>query len=200
LAGEDFNRLCDAADNGRGQEDKTPSCWRVSGAFDLSPQQAAVLQELCRYRDRVARSMNRPLFKVLNDATLLAIAQTNPKNLNDLASLPGMSGHQVERHGPRLLEAVQRGLASEPLHPPRLPRPNGHFMDRTEALRNWRKNAAIKMGVKSDVVLPRDLLSIIAEQNPHQIEDLAALLQDSPWRLQHFGAQILAVLAPMQHS
>ena len=54
------------------------------GAGDLLPRQAAVLLELCRYRDQVAASLNRPLFKVIGDATLLSIAAALPRSLDDL--------------------------------------------------------------------------------------------------------------------
>ena len=47
------------------------------------------------------------------------------------------------------------------------------------------------MGVSSDVVLPRDLLFSVAESNPSSTEDLAKLLKDVPWRMEHFGRQIL---------
>jgi hypothetical protein len=51
------------------------------------------------------------------------------------------------------------------------------------------------MGVKSDVVLPRDLMTAIAEQNPRNMEDLGGVLEEVPWRLKNFGGQILQVLA-----
>ncbi|HLE51026.1 MAG TPA: ribonuclease D, partial [Anaerolineales bacterium] len=70
LALEDFNRLRYV--NGRDPEETPEACWRVSGVNELSPQQTAVLQELCRYREHVAKSINRPLFKVISDRTLLA--------------------------------------------------------------------------------------------------------------------------------
>ena len=193
LAAEDFYRITTV--NGNAAEDRSADCWRISGSFDLEPQQAAVLLELCHYRDKVARSINRPLFKVLNDHTLLEIALNTPKSLDQLGRLPGMTRGQVDRHGYALLAAVQRGLHSEPAYPPRLPRPNEQFLERVEALRRWRKAAAEAMGVKSDVILPRDLLFGIAEHNPRSPQELSALLQHVPWRLERFGPQILAAIS-----
>ena len=195
LANEDFSRLTTVNGvNGRDTEEKGPDCWRIRGSYDLEPQQAAILMELCRYRERVARAQNRPLFKVINDRTLLAIAQAAPQNLKELGRLPGMSRKQVERHGNALLAATQRGLQAEPIYPPRPPRPDEQFLERVEALRRWRKNTAQGMGVKSDVVLPRDLLYKIAEVNPRHPDDMEDLLDEVPWRLAHFGEQILGVL------
>jgi ribonuclease D len=192
LAQEDFLRLCRM--NGHSSEEREVDCWRVRGASDLSPQQAAVLNELCHYRDQVARSLNRPWFKVLNDQTLIDIAFDLPLDFSALARVPGMNPGQIRRHGTGLLEAVRRGLAAEPLYPPRYPRPDEAYLQRLDALRNWRKQAALEKGVPSDVILPRDLLTELAERNPRREEDMQAILQDVPWRMEHFGSQILNVL------
>jgi ribonuclease D len=197
LASEDFRRLSiirfEGVNANPGEAEEV-NPWRVSGAYDLEPQQAAVLMEVCRYREGKARSMDRPLFKVIGDKTLLAIAAESPASLEQLGRIKGMSAGQVRRHGRSLLKAVRRGMGSKPLYPPRQPRPDEGYMARLEALRDWRKYTARRMGVKSDVVLPRDLLERLAAQNPCDPGTLARALHDVPWRLERFGDQILAVL------
>lgn len=195
LAREDFIRSTEVNGNGRTPEDRSIDCWRVSGSYDLEPQKAAVLIELCRYRDKVARSQNRPLFKVLNDQTLLEIAAMLPQTLDHLSQVQGMTRGQIERHGRELLDAVQRGLEAEPAFPPRSPRPNEDYLDRLEALRRWRKETALEMGVKSDVILPRDLLVALAENNPRHSKELEQVLGGVPWRLERFGSEILNILS-----
>jgi ribonuclease D len=192
LACEDFRRLC--ALNGHFPEDGPEACWGVNGAYDLTPQKAAVLQAVCEYRTDVARNLDRPLFKVLGDETILSIAAACPTRLDELRKLPGMSDRQIQRHGRALLAVVQRGLHAPPIHPPRPSRPDEQFLGRVDALKEWRKETARRLGVESDVVLPRNLLYEIAEQNPGQPKDLAALLNGVPWRLEHFGSQILQAL------
>jgi ribonuclease D len=195
LACEDFHRISKVQLNGRLPEDEAAKCWRVSGSHELDPQQAAVLLELCAYREDVARSLDRPVFKVINNHTLLAIANETPQDLRELGRLPGMSRGQVERHGRSLLAAVQRGLQRDPIYPPRTMRPSEAYMDRLEGMRRWRKSTAQKMGVKSDVIMPRDLLNRIAEHNPSSLQELGEILHEVPWRLDHFGSQILQVLS-----
>ena len=170
-------------------------CWRVSGSYDLAPQRAAVLLELCRYRDRQARNLNRPLFKIIGDKTLLEIATRTPSDLVQLAQVRGMSDKQIRRHGKPVLQAVQRGLASKPIYPPRPPRPDDGYLSRLDALREWRRQTARNMGLKSDVVLPRDLLLQLAKDDPKNQEQLANTLNDTPWRLEHFGEQILKAIS-----
>jgi ribonuclease D len=193
LALEDFSRLCHV--DGHVPENHGNECWRISGAYDLKPQNAAVLREICRYRDKVARSINRPRFKVIGDKTLLAIAEACPDSLSKLELIPGMSPRQMERHSEALLKAVARGQKAKPIRPPKTPRPNDGFLDRLEVLRKWRKMTAREMGVKSDVVLPRDLMFTIAERNPNDYDDLVSIMSDVPWRMERFGDQILEAIS-----
>jgi ribonuclease D len=192
LANEDFGRLRHV--NGRSPENQPDACWRVSGSYDLSGQEAAVLQELCRYRDQVARSLNRPLFKVIGDRALLGIAKVAPGDVRDLNRSGLLSPRQLQRHGEALVRAVRRGLKAEPIYPPRSPRPEDAYLGRLDALREWRKRKGRDLGVSSDVVIPRDLMYTLVEENPQDADTLAQVMKDVPWRLDRFGDEILAVL------
>jgi ribonuclease D len=193
LAEEDFRRLPNV--NGRDPEEGEEAWWRINGSYDLPPQQAAILQELCRYRDRVARTINRPIFKIIGDRALLEIAKAAPRNFSALQKVATLHPRIIQRHGEALLRAVRRGLSAGPIFPPRSPRPNDQYLARLEALRLWRKTTAQQMGVGSDVVMPRDLLYILAGENPRSREELANILNQAPWRLERFGDDLLKLLA-----
>ena len=200
LAEEDFKRLClvsnRLAENGtvRNAEIANGNCWRIKGARDLDPQQAAVLQELNNYRDQTARGRDLPVFKVIGDATLLAIATACPASLPELKQIKGMTDNQVRRHGRALLEAVHRGLKARPIRPKRNQRPDDQYLSRLEALRQWRKATAQEIEVKSDMVLPRDIMQELAAEAPQTRKALRAIMRETPWRYKHFGEQILKVL------
>jgi ribonuclease D len=194
LAEEDFTRLASLEGNGRSQEVKPVEWWQVRGANELDPAQAGILQELCRYRETVARASDRPLFKVINDHTLVAIAETSPRTLSQLSHVPGMTRGQVNRHGQQILKAVQQGKkvkAQPPQHPPR---PNEAYQERMERLRRWRKETAEKRGVPSDVVMPKDILEALAGRAPATMQELGEVMELFPWRLEQFGEQILIVI------
>jgi ribonuclease D len=142
----------------------------------------------------VARRQNRPLFKVMGDKTLIAIAASLPESREQLREIPGMNQRQIEKHGEGVLEAVRQGLQDKPINPPHNPRPADDYLERLDQLKDWRKRTARKLGVESDVVLPRDLLLAIAERNPGCRSDLAEVLEGAPWRLAHYGDQILKML------
>jgi ribonuclease D len=192
LAAEDFQRLCDVdlpvLDNG------VDLCWRVAGGHELDHQQLAVIQELCRYRDRQAQQADVPPFKIFGGDTLLQIAQTCPISLEELRSIPGMTVRKLERHGEALLKAVQVGMQADPVYRPSNHRPDGDFLQRIELLRAWRKKTGQAMGVESDVILPRDVLEAIAQANPHSLAELAPLMKDLPYRLSTYGEQILKTI------
>lgn len=193
IAAEDFTRLPKIIPEAPSGPDG--DVWRVKGAADLNPQQAAILAKLADYRNRKAEAANVPLFKVIGDKTLVAIAEAAPHRPGELAALPGMTNGQMRRHADGLLEAVRRGEEAPPLRRPKRGRYDEDYVERLEAVRKWRKTAAMAMGVESDVVLPRDLMEQIARSNPRNPDKLAEIMQDVPWRLQHFGANILASLS-----
>jgi len=196
LAEEDFQRMCRIGPESSTENNGTRSL--VSGAHDLSPQEYPILLELCAYRDQVARRLNRPLFKVFSDNVLIAITQTRPQHTDELKGLPGMTPKVISWHGAAIIQAVRRGMQAEPVRPPRSPRPNEAYLNRIERLRTWRKEVGQAMQVDSDVILPKDLMRRIAENNPREIEELTALMQDSPWRARRYGSEIMTILNARQ--
>ena len=192
LAQEDFARLCQV--DPASQIHKTKSCWQINGIHGLEPQQVAVLQELCRFRDHKAKALNRPLFKVIGDSALLNIAAACPRNLAELERVPGISAKQTRWLGNQILSAVHRGLKARPPAPPRRQHYSASYLERVDRLRQWRKTAGRAMGVESDVVLPKDLLYELARKNPQSPQELAEVLHTVPWRLERYGDEILKVL------
>ena len=195
MAQEDFQRMCFVNGNGRSVEDATlEACWRIPGVQELDPQRAAVLHRLCQFRDTHAHILNRPAFKVMSNQVLLEIARACPQSIHDLSEVPGLSERQAQRYGREILKTVQNGLASEPLVRPSNPRPDERFLLRLDALRSWRKHTAQQIGVELDVILPRDVMFAIAETNPRSGAELRGVMELLPWRMEHYGDQILKAI------
>jgi ribonuclease D len=155
-----------------------------------------VLQELLNYRDHRARASNQPAFRILSNQTLLELAQRMPRKRGELNQVTGLSPKMIDRHGSGLLAAVERGIVGPPAYRPYIQRPSDDLLWRLDQLRNWRKMTAREMGVESDVVLPRDMMEAIAERDPHSLDDLAAVMDGLPWRMKHFGQEIVRLLNP----
>lgn len=191
IAAEDFLRACQVHRQAR--EEKIAPCWRINGARKLSPQKAAVFVKLCEYREIVAQKRNQPVFKVLSAKTLLQLAQQTPTTIARLVELDIPGNNSLRQHAPGLIDAIQSGLASKPVHPPKKERVDDAYLAREKALRDWRKRTAQKMNVNSAVVLPRELLYEVVSVNPKNMEELARVLEDVPWRLERFGDDILSI-------
>jgi ribonuclease D len=190
LAREEFNRLCQV----NGHTENSCAAWqRVRGTQVFTDRELAILQELCRWREGQAKRINRPVFKVIGDKTLVSIAQAAPHRKDQMGKA-GLTMRQMNLYEGDILEAVRQGMQSRPVRRLVSPRPDEAFLRRLDALRQWRKSAAAKLGVESDVVLPRPFMQAIAEKNPKNLEALAALMPDSPWRLEEYGAKILELL------
>ncbi len=187
LAQEDFRIACHP--NG-GKSRQEPAWTRFSTRRELTARDLTVLDSLLVWRDEVAAQLDRPAFKVLDDDRLVEIAAAQPSTAADLSTL-GLTARQVQNWSGPILQAVARGVSSPLVKRSRPPRPDDAYLKRLEKLKDWRKKAAAKMDVESDVVLPRPLLLALAEKGPRE---LGTVLQPSPWRLEHFGDQILKVL------
>lgn len=170
------------------------SFWSMNGTRHLSPQGKAILRALTIYRDQEAARRNKPHFKILQDRTLLQLAQEAPRHRDDLTRVHGMSPGQMRRYGRDILRVVRENLgARTPRRPRRRPRPPQEVIDRYETLRAWRRDKGQARGVESDVILSRDAMWALAYENPHSSEGLKEIL--GPWRRKTYGEEILALLA-----
>ena len=192
-AHEEFERLARL----RGDSDVPApgsAFWRVKGARDLTPAQAAVLQALYAYREQQAERLDRPPFKVMGEATLMELARRVPHRAEDLHAVPGMTPDQIQRHASVVLLAIQQGLNAPPQRAPQAEREPDEVQDRYDRLHTWRKNRARARGVESDVILPRTALWDLARRPPRTHGELAHIADFGPWRRETYGDEILALL------
>ena len=174
---------------------------RIKGAKKLSPRSLAVLRELFLVRDKRARFMDKPAFKVLGNGTLLELALNPPRGKRALSKRKGVTDLVLRRHGNEILEGVQRGLEG-PEHPPleRRPQAGGRRRldrrgeSRLEQLKRWRTVRAKELGMDPGVLCPNAVLEEIAWANPKSLDQLAKVEALRGWRLEAIGQEALAVL------
>jgi ribonuclease D len=169
--------------------------WRVKGARELTPAQAAILQALFAYREQQAERIDRPPFKVMGEATLMELVRRAPRTAEELRGVPGMTPDQIQRYAHGLLRATQQGLDAPAQHPPQTEREPDEVQNRYDRLHTWRKDRARLRGVESDVILPRTALWDLARRPPRTHDDLASITDFGPRRREMYGKEILALLS-----
>jgi ribonuclease D len=192
LALEDFERLTHNIEDTT--ESKDDDFWKLRGARDLSPKQAAILKAVYQFRETQAEIQDRPSFKVFSHQALVEIASEIPNNQEALANLPSFNLRLVKRYGKGLMQTIREAKKSPPLTPPPYHRPDDAILNRIDALREWRKFAGRDLGVPSDVVLPKDVINRIAWKNPNKLDELEECMLDVPYRFKRFSNQIFETL------
>src|SRR6185369_7145955 len=133
-AEEEFERLTRLRADPDSARPDPAAFWRVKGARDLTPAQAAVLQALYAYREQQAERLDRPPFKVMGEATLLELARRVPHRADDLHGVPGMTPDQIQRYGSGVLQAIQQGLHAPPQRAPQADREPDEVQNRYDRL------------------------------------------------------------------
>jgi len=83
---------------------------RTLGRCDTCPSNVneVLLDALREWRLETSRAKSVPAYVVFTDATLLAIAEQQPRDLGALESIPGIGPMKLAAYGPDLLDLIQR--------------------------------------------------------------------------------------------
>ena len=192
LAEEDFKFISKV--EGHSLNGSNANCWKVAGARHITPQQAAILDQLCQYRDDQARKADLPHFKVLSNQLLASLSLAEISSLEDIEKTEGMTPKLFRRHGERMLVEIKKGQNADPIIKPPRPKLDKAYLDRMEMLKTWRKSTAKALKVESDVVLPKDLMESLAYHHPHTQKEIAELFENYPYRQKKYGKKLLALL------
>jgi ribonuclease D len=171
--------------------------WRVRGVTELDPQGRAVAKAVFLQRDELARKLDRPVFKVMGDATLLELARRRPKTTGALQQIAGIGRLWSGTRAHALLRVIEDAMQADPPVVPRREdgRPPRAVRERYEALRRWRKAHAEEQGFEPDVVLSRQTLSALAEAAPSDEVALAEVDALDDWERARYGVELLRVIA-----
>jgi ribonuclease D len=180
---------------------------RIKGAKKLSPRGLAILRELFMVRDKRARAVDKPAFKVLGNGTLLDLAQNPPNSRRALARRKGITDLVLRRHGDEILEAVRRGTDGPEHEPPEAKRSTGgrRRLDRAgearlEHLKRWRGARAKELSMDPGVLCPNAVLEQIAWSNARSLPDLENLDALRGWRTEALGDDLLEVLKSVENT
>jgi len=179
--------------------EEQPLFLNFKGAGRLDPRGLAVLENLLKLRRRLARYRDRPLFKIFNPNSLLALAEAKPVTLEALRRSGALSATQIDRHGREVIAAIQKALNLTAGQLPRYPRHRPKLVsavasDRIRALRRWRESQARRLSIDPSLICSKSAMTAIAERRPLKVEDLCELDGLRQWQRKAFGKEIIAVL------
>jgi ribonuclease D len=174
---------------------------KIKGARKLSPRSLAILRELFQMRDKRARDLDRPPFKVLGNGTLFDLAQKPCNSRRALARRKGVTELVLRRFGQEIIDAIERG-SEGPEHAPPERKTNGgrrrldkHGEHLLEALKRWRGRRAHELHMDPGVFCPNATLEAIAFAAPETAAEIAALEPVKSWWAESFANEVIETLA-----
>lgn len=191
-ANEEFARLEHARFNENSDKHAFLS---VKGSRDLDGRGLAVLRSLHEFREREARRVDRPLFKVIQDSVLIQLAS---KPSTNLSTVKGLSRRYRSKPGVRrLIAAINEGRRSDPLALPSSR--NRHertdhverkaIQLRLRRLKEWRRELGRGLGMEPSLLWPTVSLQRIA-RNPNELGLEFTSPEVRIWQRSEFGASL----------
>jgi len=162
--------------------------YRVKGARDLGKPCLPVLAALWAWRDGIAREIDKPPGRVINNETLLALVRKPIVTWAQLKHL-GVKNSVLTPHGESLLECLREANA----HPPELPPPVKHREvepieeEREKRMKDWRRAESEKRAVPLQAVLPAKALEWLKR---YGAGDLAQVPQLGAKRIALYGDRL----------
>ena len=180
-----------------------PEEWvRLKGARVLQPHERRVLRELFVLREKLAEESDQPPFRIMNNETLIELAQRAPHVAQELAQIKGFTWKQIRRLGEDVLSAIARAKELAPIREfPELGSRDGTGeldelqYELHERLKSKRKTWAEQLDTDPAYVINRHVLLRLAKEQPHAWDQLEAMPGLDDWQLDDFGQELLDLIA-----
>ncbi|MBR9805391.1 ribonuclease D [bacterium] len=166
---------------------------RVKAAGRASPRQLAILQALSAWRETMAREMNVPRGRVVQDSALIEIMNESPRNKSALSAIKTLRPSELRRFGDQLLTGIEQGWAcADHELPATLP-----FMHSDKDKKRYKQIKSLVNKTAEELALPAELLG--------RRRDIEALIKPSAalgsalnegWRYQLLGEHIAGLASP----
>jgi len=84
---------------------------RIKGTKRFTPREMAVLFELVDWREREARSQDRPREHIVAEKILTSITRNKPQKVSELKPSREFPEKKIQKYGKEMVNAVERGLS-----------------------------------------------------------------------------------------
>ncbi len=175
---------------------------RIKGARALRGEARDRLFTLHRWRDRQARKLDVPPFKILGNQQILRLAGDPPPALDGLRKVEGVGPRVVRRWGREVLTHLGKPEpAPERTRQPREPAADPAVRRRLKRLLAARDARAEALGLDPGLLCPRGCAEEVAARSPgcSTVEDLGSTSLGG-WRVEVLGDEFLNALADSDSS
>ncbi|MCA1794629.1 MAG: HRDC domain-containing protein [Desulfobacteraceae bacterium] len=172
---------------------------KFKGAGKLDNRSLAVLENLLAVRMAMAEKKDVPLFKIMSNQSLLAMATGRPKSVQEMVVQKMLSKRQAQMYGMMCKEAIDKAMALPhrdlPSYPKTImPRKTPAVMDRITALKKMREKKSISLGMEPGFLVNNNTITALAQEKPDSREALDAMNVMRNWQKDALGDDIIETL------
>ncbi len=95
---------------------------RISGLKNMQPAQLAIVRELWRWRESIARECDQPARRILRDDLIVELARRGTSQRDRIRSIRGMEYGRVQKYLAEISDAIERGIETPETKRPGKPR------------------------------------------------------------------------------
>lgn len=172
---------------------KPEGFWGIKGVRQLPETSQQILMSLYRWREEVARDLDLPPGRALNNEVLLALARTTPSRPEGLRRV-GVPRRVTSRWTSDLLSVIAEAQR-DPVQLPPQPLKRGldrEIQKRGDRLKKWRREEAERREVPMQVVLP---VAALRHLQRHGADDLQSVPQLGEKRVRLYGDVLSGLVA-----
>jgi ribonuclease D len=153
---------------------------RVKGSGALDRAALSVLREIWTWREEMGQRRDRPVFRILRDEILIALARQAPATIGEVTKVPSFPAPLARSPAAAVLvEAIRRGAAvpeaeRPETRPPARPRLAPEVELSLEAIRTRRDRVARELALDPSLIASRALLEEMARRDVAGTDPFAA--------------------------
>lgn len=185
----------------RKEEEKTTPDWQVRGSKNLNAAALTYLREVWTWRDNLARSKDKPPYKILNTDYLLEMSEWAAQNPGkDIIEWPKCPRHLRNEYRDTMNGLLHRASTLPPTpyqYPPKI-KNRVVWTERDSKiladLKVFREAKAKELGIMTSVLSTNAVLEELIIKKPKSIEDMKKIDIVMNWQAEVFGEEVLKIL------
>ena len=180
--------------------DRDSAFLSVKGSRTLDGKGLAILRSLYEFREREARRIDRPLFKIMPDYALILLASDPDADLPKVRGLGRFGRPPADK---ALKAAITKGLRSSPVTRPGRPLPARDPLSpeelkrapaRLRSLKDWRGRLGRRQQLEPSLLWPTVSLERLA-RHPASLDSELSSPEIRSWQRRAFGKELRTALA-----